>query len=223
MKKKIMAMVLMASTALMITACGGGNSGSNGGPASNEQTNTESKSEESEGSDAAGTEYVFEAEYTYLEGLEGLGVSGSPTGTGLAAEAAKASNGFYLGNLGKSSPTTYKITSDADATATLKITAGSNLLGSCTWNPTSFVITVNGTAMDYKEFQTADGSDADNQQNFKTVTLGEIELKSGENEIVLMAGDNGYRSNMPAAPSIDCIKIITDASLTMEEYPENIE
>ena len=55
---------------------------------------------------AEDTEYVFEAEYTYLEGLEGLGVSGSPTGIGLASESGKASNEFYVGNLGVNSPIT---------------------------------------------------------------------------------------------------------------------
>ena len=48
-------------------------------------------------------------------------------------------------------------------------------------------------------------------------------LVEGENEIVFVAGDNTYRSNLPSAPSIDCIKLITSAALTMEEYPENIE
>ena len=68
---------------------------------------------------AEDTEYVFEAEYTYLEGLEGLGVSGSPTGIGLASESGKASNEFYVGNLGVKSPITFKITADADCTAML--------------------------------------------------------------------------------------------------------
>ncbi len=45
----------------------------------------------------------------------------------------------------------------------------------------------------------------------------------GENEIVFVAGDNTYRSNLPSAPSIDCIKLITSAALTMEGYPKNIE
>ena len=77
-----------------------------------------------------GTDYVFEAEYTELEGLEGLGVSGSPTGLGLVAENAKASNGYFVGNLGTSSPITFVIISDTDAVATLKLGVGSNILGS---------------------------------------------------------------------------------------------
>ena len=169
------------------------------------------------------TEYVFEAEYTYLEGLEGLGVSGSPTGIGLASESSKASNEFYVGNLGVKSPITFKITSDKAVTATLKIRVGTNVLGAQKWNPTTFIITVNGEALEYEEFETVPGDDVADQQNFKYKTIGEIQLVEGENEIVFVAGDNTYRSNLPSAPSIDCIKLIADAALTMEEYPDNIE
>lgn len=172
---------------------------------------------------ATGTEYIFEAEYTVLEGLEGLGVSGSPTGIGLAKENAKASNGFYVGELGTKSPITFVITSDVDTTATLKAALGSNTLGNCTWNPESFVVTVNGEAFQYKEFTTDNGTDASNQENIKTKNLGEIQLKAGENVLVFVAGDNTYRSNMASAPSIDCLKITTDAVLSMEEIVENIE
>ena len=163
---------------------------------------------------AEGVDYTFEAEYTYLEGLEGLGVSGSPTGIGLAAESSKASNDFYLGNLGVNSPVTYKITSDQDAVATLKICVGTNVLGAQKWNPTTFIITVNGEALEYEEFETVPGDDVADQQNFKVKTIGEIQL---------VAGDNTYRSNLPSAPSIDYIRLTTTATLEMEEYPENIE
>ena len=170
-----------------------------------------------------GTEYVFEAEYTYLEGLEGLGVSGSPTGIGLASESGKASNEFFVGNLGVKSPITFKITADAACAATLKIRVGTNVLGTQTWNPTSFIVTVNGEAMAYEPFTTEPGDDPTDQQNFKYKTLGEIQLVEGENVIVFVAGDNTFRSNLPSAPSIDCIKLTATAGLTMEEYPENIE
>ncbi len=108
-------------------------------------------------------EYEFEAEYTYLEGLEGLGVSGSPTGIGLASESSKASNEFYVGNLGVNSPITFKITSDQAAVATLKIPVGTNVLGAQKWNPTSFIITVNGEAIEYEEFETVPGDDVSDQ------------------------------------------------------------
>lgn len=214
MKKRILTALLMTATMALLTACGG-----NGAEAGSKAPE-ESKEEQTE---AQGTEYVFEAEYTVLEGLEGLGVSGSPTGIGLAKENAKASNGFYVGELGTKSPITFVITAEADTTATLKAVLGSNTLGNCTWNPTSFVVTVNGEALQYQEFTTDNGTDASNQENFKTKNLGEIQLKAGENEIVFTAGENTYRGNMPSAPSIDCLKITAGAALSMDEVVENIE
>lgn len=163
------------------------------------------------------TEYIFEAEYTELEGLEGLGVSGSPTGIGLVTENAKASNGYFVGNLGTASPITFIIKSDADAVATMKMTVGSNILGSCVWNPTTLKILVNGEAIEYNEFTTDNGDDPMDQNNFKTRKIGDINLKAGENTIVIVAGDNTYRSNLPSAPSIDCIKLTSAAALEMVE------
>ncbi len=222
MRKKVAAAVLMMAASIVMTACGAGNDTQNAAESSESEETTES-GEESAGTQDAGTEYIFEAEYTVLEGLEGLGVSGSPTGIGLAKEKASASNGFYVGELGTSSPITFVITSDVDATATLKGVFGSNVLGNCTWNPESFIVTVNGEAVQYEEFTTDNGTDANDQENFKTKNLGEIQLKAGENEIIFVAGDNTYRSNLPSAPSIDCLKITTEAALSMEEVVENIE
>lgn len=221
MKKKIAAVVLMTAVMTVMTACGGSDAGNSA--ETSDSTDTAEAEEESADTEAAGTEYIFEAEYTVLEGLEGLGVSGSPTGIGLAKEKADASNGFYVGELGTSSPITFVITSDADATATLKGVFGSNVLGNCTWNPDSFIVTVNGEAVQYEEFTTDNGTDPNNQENFKTKNLGEIQLKEGENEIIFVAGDNTYRGNLPSAPSIDCLKITTEATLSMKEVVENIE
>lgn len=222
MKKKIAAAILMAAVMTVMTACGGSGNAESSAESSGSEEATEAAEENADG-EAAGTEYIFEAEYTVLEGLEGLGVSGSPTGIGLAKEKASASNGFYVGELGTSSPITFVITSDADATATLKGVFGSNVLGNCTWNPESFIVTVNGEAIQYEEFKTDNGTDANDQENFKTKNLGEIQLKEGDNVIVFVAGDNSYRGNLPSAPSIDCLKITTEAALSMDEVVENIE
>ncbi len=215
MKKKLLSALLITATMVFMTACGGMTENTT-------STNMEEVVVESSET-AAGTEYIFEAEYTVLDGLEGLGVSGSPTGIGLAKENTKASNGFYVGEIGSNSPITFVITSDTDAMVTLKAVLGSNTLGNCTWNPTSFVVTVNGEAIQYDEFKTDNGTDLSNQENFKTKNLGEIQLKTGDNTIVFSVGDNTYRSNLPSAPSIDCLKITSDATLSMNEKVENIE
>ena len=84
-------------------------------------------------------------------------------------------------------------------------------------------MTVNGEAFMYEDFKTDNFNDAYDQENFKTKYLCEIELKAGDNEIIFVAGDNTYRGNLPSAPSIDCLKITTEAVLSMEEVVENIE
>lgn len=167
--------------------------------------------------DVEGTDYTFEAEYTELEGLEGLGVSGSPTGLGLVTENAKASNGYFVGNLGTASPITFIVVSDADAVATLKIRVGSNILGNCAWNPTTLKILVNGEAVEYEEFTTDNGDDPMDQNNFKVKKIGDINLVKGENTIVIVAGENTYRSNLPSAPSIDYIRLTCAAALEAVE------
>ncbi len=133
------------------------------------------------------------------------------------AENAKASNGYFVGNLGTASPITFVIVSDSDAAATLKLVVGSNILGSCAWNPTTLKILVNGEAVEYNEFTTDNGDDPMDQNNFKTKKIGEINLVAGENTIVIVAGENTYRSNLPSAPSIDAIKLTTTAALEMVE------
>ena len=167
--------------------------------------------------DVEGTDYTFEAEYTELEGLEGLGVSGSPTGLGLVTENAKANNGYFVGNLGTASPITFIVVSDADTVATLKIRVGSNILGNCAWNPTTLKILVNGEAVQYEEFTTDNGDDPMDQNNFKVKKIGDINLVKGENTIVIVAGENTYRSNLPSAPSIDYIRLTTAAALEAVE------
>lgn len=225
MKRKLVTALLITTMMFSMVACGNTKAeNENSTPSqSTGQETQQTESQQAGGTQEAGTKYVFEAEYTVLEGLEGLGVSGSPTGIGLAKENSNTSNGFYVGELGEKSPITFVINSDTDATATLKAVFGSNTLGNCTWNSNSFNITVNGEAIDYPEFTTDNGTDINNQENFKKKNLGEIQLVAGENVIVFTAGDNTYRGNMPSAPSIDCLEITTDATLTMEEMESNIE
>ena len=209
--------LLLALSLSVFTACDNGDNDSD----KDDDTIQDDGDEEDEEPSAGETAYVFEAEYTYVIGLEGLGPSGSPSGLGLIGESATASNGFFVGSLGASSPITFTITSDKEVTVTLKGVVGSNALGTCKWNPTTFEILVNDVAVQYDEFSTELG--LSDTQNFKTKTIGEITLKEGENTIVFHAGDNKYLNNLASAPSIDCIKITTDATLTMETYESNLE
>ena len=55
------------------------------------------------------------------------------------------------------------------------------------------------------------------QNNFKVKKIGDINLVKGENTIVIVAGENTYRSNLPSAPSIDYIRLTTAAALEAVE------
>ena len=221
--KKLLIAVLsvcLAGTIFAFTGCGGED---NNDDTNNPGGNTEQPDENGDegGTEEEGETYVFEAEYTKLEGLEGFGPSGSPVGVGLALPITDASNGFCVANLGTDSPITFKITSSAQVTITLRGIFGNNSLGGTNaWNTTTFKISVNGTELNYTEFSTTQSTSGG--QNFKTINLGEITLNEGENTIVFSVGDNKYLNDLPVGPSIDCIRIKTTATLTMETYEDNI-
>lgn len=204
--KKLLAVALagcMLGSFGALVACGNGND------------------ENNNGGSGTGTEYTFEAEYTDLTGLVGMGPSGSAAGLDLISESKEASNEFFVGSLGEKSPITFNITSDKAATATLKGIFGSNALSPITWTPDTFAIEVNGTAVTYSGFKTE--TSVSSTQNFKLRTIGEISLKAGENTIVFKPKDNKYLNGTTSAPSIDCIKLITDATLTFDAHEDNLD
>lgn len=209
--KKLIAVAIAGSmflTAGALLACGGGNKENGDGDNDNK-------------GDVGANTYTFEAEYTDLTGLDGLGQSGSPTGVGLITMNKDASNGAYVSQLGEKSPITFKITSDKAAKATLKGIFGSNELSPITWTSAEFAIEVNGVSFNYTKFKTEKTTSS--VQNFKLRTLGEIDLKAGENTIVFRPQNNKHLSNQTSGPSIDCIKLSTDATLTFEAHEDNLE
>lgn len=169
-----------------------------------------------------GTTYVFETEYTYLDDVVGGGISGAAAGLNMIAENADASNGFYVGSTHSTKCIlTYDITSDADATATLRLLLA-NELSTMKINPTDLVITVNGEPFQFAEFELP----AEVKPVGKTFTqfnLGDISLKAGENVITFQIGPNEYCNGAAGGPLFDAIKLTSTATLTMTEYPENIE
>lgn len=205
--KKLFALLCAMAVMLAMTACGGG------------ETETTAPTENQV---AAGTTYLFEAEFTNMSEVVGGGISGAAAGLNMIIESADASGGFYVGSTHSTKCViTYKITSDADTTATLRVLLGSEL-GAMKMNPTSFVITVNGTVLEYDEF-TIPAEANTTGKTFTQFKLGDIQLKAGENIITFQTGENEYCNGGPGGPLFDAIKLTSSATLTMEEYPENIE
>lgn len=214
--KKIFALGCTAALLLALTACGG-----NSTAPTEAQNGTETTAEATE-SASNGTAYLFETEYTYMNDVIGGGISGAAAGLNMIVESADASNGFYVGSTHSTNCViTFKVTSDADATATLRVLLGSEL-GTMKLNPDNFIVSVNGTPMTYAEISVP----AETKATGKTFTqfkLGDVELKAGENTITFQVGPNEYCNGGPGGPLFDAIKLTTTANLTMEEHPENIE
>lgn len=217
--KNMLALLCALALMLSLAACGGG-----GGTPTTAPTTVPTTASTTEPTTAGGnaTTYLFETEYTYMKDVVGGGISGAAAGLNMVVESADASNGFYIGSTHSTKCIiTYKVTSSADATATLRVLLGSEL-GNMKMNPTSFVITVNGTAFSYEEF-TIPTEVKTTGKTFTQFKLGDIQLKAGENVITFQVGPNEYCNGGPGGPLFDAIKLTSEATLTTEEYPENIE
>lgn len=224
MKMKNMLALLCALALMMsLAACGGGGGTPTTAPTA-APTAAPTSAPTTAPTTAGGntTTYLFETEYTYMKDVVGGGISGAAAGLNMVVESADASNGFYIGSTHSTKCViTYKVTSDADTTATLRLLLGSEL-GNMKMNPTSFAITVNGTAFSYEEF-TVPTEVKTTGKTFTQFKLGDIQLKAGENVITFQVGPNEYCNGGPGGPLFDAIKLTSEATLTMEEHPENIE
>ena len=60
-------------------------------------------------------------------------------------------------------------------------------------------------------------------QNFKLRTIGNISIKQGENTIVLKPQNNKHLNGTVSAPSVDCLKLTTDAKLTFDAHEDNLD
>ncbi len=148
--------------------------------------------------------------------MVGTGTSGSPFGVNLIQANSEASNGYFVHSLSDQTPLKFEIESDATVTTTLYARLGNNGLGTNTWTPDIFSVTVNGTSIDYGSFTTT--STTSGGQNFTTYSIGEITLNEGDNEIILVPLPNTVYANQTSGPSADYITLITTATLTMTQY-----
>lgn len=192
-------------------------------PASDGQTDAATQTPSENTAEAAnGSAYVFEAEYTYMNDVVGGGISGAAAGLNMIVESADASNGFYIGSTHSTKCVlTFRISSDADTTATLRVLLGSEL-GTMKLNPENFIVCVNGSPVNYKEI-TVPAEAKVTGKTFTQFKIGDISLKAGENTITFQVGPNEYCNGGPGGPLFDAIKLTASANLTMEEYPENVE
>lgn len=187
--------------------------------------------------------YTFEAEYTQVTGLTedypdyadengnklGYNFSGSANGANLIKSDASASNGQYISGLYyRGGYIEFVITSDAAVeNAQLRLVLGCEY-ADITLTAATYRVSVNGTNIAYTtQIKLGNGAEVSSQPglrgSWQEVNIGEISLKEGENIIRLTVNNNqtpaGEAGTVDAAsPMVDCIKIITNANLTMTEY-----
>lgn len=187
--------------------------------------------------------YVFEAEKTQLTGLTddidkglateggaklGFNFSGSANGTQLIKSDSAASGGQYVtGLFYRGAYLQFEINSDkAVSGATLRLVLSVEYADISLTSDT-YKVEVNGTKLKYNDFTlgngTATSTDPGPRGGFKEIYIGNIDLVAGKNVIKLTvnnsqtpAGDAGTVD--AASPAVDCIKIYTDAALTMTTY-----
>ena len=168
------------------------------------------------------TEYVFEAEYTDLTGILGGGISGAQGGTGMIVDAPKASNQFAVGYLHKQGvKLSFKITADADCTAKMVLSLG-NELGAMKFNKTSYKISVNGEALNYKEFTVKKNSLQVGTEFLDYKISPDITLTKGENIISFETGENSYCNGASGGPIFDCVKLTSTTKLSYIPLEDNI-
>ena len=189
------------------------------------------------------TSYTFEAEYTQLTGLTadypdyadqngnklGYNFSGSANGTALIKGDQNASNGKCVSGLYyRGGYLEFVINSDATVSnAILRVVLGCEY-ADITLTAATYSVTINGQKLAYTtQISLGNGTEVSTNPgirgSWQEITLGSISLNDGENIIRLTVNNNqtpaGDAGTVDAAsPMVDCIKIITDANLTMTEY-----
>lgn len=180
------------------------------------------------------TEYVFEAELTNLDDVEGEGFSGGPSGIGMICPDNdgdwEASGEYYVGYLYvENTALTFEITSDkavSNAKLVLRLSAVGDGQGAITLTDTKYTVSVNGTALEYEDISFYDRTDAYGVYAFEDYIISEnVSLNEGKNVIKLISSNNESLggTTKATAPLVDCIKITTDAKLTWEPKNSNLD
>lgn len=166
-------------------------------------------------------EFQFEAEYTDLTGLEGMGYSGNASGTKMIEDGTSrgASNGHYIGWMYNEGLTlTFNVTSDAavdDAKLALSLSAE---YYDITLTSDNYTVAVNGEKVDYDDISFTGTSESD--LPFNTYVLEpEVSLKEGDNVITLSVTNAEKKTGTiyATAPLVDCLYVYSDSTVEWGE------
>lgn len=178
--------------------------------------------------------YVFEAEYTDLEGRQGNGYSGNTSGTGLIGKDpgdAGASNGYYVSCLYYDGAyLTYEIQSDREVSDVTIVLSLSAEFDDVILTGDMYFVDVNGELYNVEASLTGaysvtqDGEHKKRPFTQHTVAT-KVHLNEGENTIELVTNNSEHMSGATmeaTAPMVDCMMLYTSAELTWEPVESNI-
>ena len=153
----------------------------------------------------------------------------APTAPTSSRGDASASNGSYVSGLYyRGGYLEFVITSDAAVEdAQLRLVLGCEY-ADISLTAATYRVTVNGEIVAYTaQINLGNGAEVSTSPGLRggwqEINIGDISLQEGENVIRLTVNNNqtpaGDAGTVDAAsPMVDCIKIVTDAGLTMTEY-----
>ena len=179
--------------------------------------------------------YVFEAEYTDLEGRQGNGYSGNTSGTGLIGKdtsGAGASNGYYVSCLYYDGAyLTFNINSDRDVSDVTIVLSLSAEFDDVILTGDMYFVDVNGEEYDVEAQLTgAYGVTEDGEHNKRPfsqhIVATKVHLNAGENVIELVTNNDEHMSGATmeaTAPMVDALILYTSADLTWDPVLSNIE
>lgn len=178
--------------------------------------------------------YVFEAEYTDLEGRQGNGYSGNTSGTGLIGKDpgdAGASNGYYVSCLYYDGAyLTFDIQSDREVSDVTIVLSLSAEFDDVILTGDMYFVDVNGELYNVEASLTGaysvtqDGEHKKRPFTQHTVAT-KVHLNEGENTIELVTNNSEHMSGATmeaTAPMVDCMMLYTSAELTWEPVESNI-
>ncbi len=189
------------------------------------------------------TVYTFEAEDTQLTGLYddyelglateggakwGHNFSGEAHGVQLIKNHDTASGKKYISGLFyEGAYLQFEIESDKKVKgATLKLVASVEY-ADISLSTDKYIVEVNGEEMSFNDFNLGNGTAVSTEPGprggFKEIFISNIDLNAGGNVIRLIVNNSetpaGEAGTVDAAsPAVDCIKIYSDAALTMTKY-----
>ena len=177
-------------------------------------------------------EFIFEAEYCDVQGINSPGWSGNISGYGaIQSLVANASNGYYVSGLYSEGNTlTFEITSDEATKADLVVRVSSIIPDMWLNSEQVWAVKVNGEVIDYGDVYLTGTGGLNVPAPFEdAIFIEDIDLEEGDNTIELVTVNDDkpdvVGTNFDGtAPEVDCIKVYTDeAQLTWEPLLDNLD